>query len=455
MSIPVRLGVGQIISPHLVQLVVHGLPARLCRQGMGQAILTAAGYSSQECSVAGEFLGDLPARFSGCSAAGEVGNSDACLIYVKATAADRRLAQMPRYFRVGQEQVYISKPGQLKQPPPTQPSQQPHSQPATTALPPVAGPRAIRVRQRTAAAARTSHSFATQLCSSQLQALETHVRNSRTPGADRRGLGSAEPSQQPHTIGPFVPAVDTQPPVPMDCQPPSSAEVLPPVTQATAMDVDAAPQPPSPSPSAMDCDTQDSQLPCHQAASSLETQLAGVSMDLIDTCFEWLSVHTHHSVPAIRAAVLHLYAAAPTFLRGSPSEAAVCKRLQAILDQQDGDCGSHRGGPQPATPAPVPTQGPDPAPVPAPAPRPSQLRRTSHSTPARPARPAHRPQVPPGFELQAAQMAAAMALNGLTAPRRSTRSRTQPRAWWTSPQQHGIHSHSRGPSAMGRRPCQP
>ena len=122
--------------------------------------------------------------------------------------------------------------------------------------------------------------------------------NSRTPGADRIGLGSAEPSQQSHTIGPFVPAVDTQPPVLMDCQPPSSAEVLPPVTQAMAMDIDAAPQPPLPSPSAMECDTQDSQLPCHQAASSLETQLAGVSMDLIDTCFEWLSVHTHHSVPA-------------------------------------------------------------------------------------------------------------------------------------------------------------
>ena len=419
MSIPVRLGAGQIISPHLVQLVLHGLPARLCRQGMGQTLLTAAGYPPQEYSVAGEFLGDLPARFSGCHAAAGVGNSDACLVYIAAPAADRRLTQLPRYFFVGTEKVFISRPGQLKQPPAGLSSQQPSSQPAPSTSPSASGPRLIRVRQRTSAAARTSQSLASQPGSTQLQALEAHVRNSRTPGADRSGLGRTFASQQAPVVPAFVPAVDTQPPVPMDCQPPASAEVLDPIAQPTAMDLDAAQQPPSPSSSPMDCDTQELQPSSQhsQASDTLERQLLGVSMDMVDACFEWLSVHTHYSVPAIRAAFLHLYAAEPSFLRGSPSEAAVQHRLVQLLEEQSD------GGPsQPAT----------------------------HCRRPHPA-----PRIPPGFELQAAQMAAAAALAGLAAPRRSARSRRQPGDWWASQQTAKTTQHSRGPSSEGRRPCHP
>jgi hypothetical protein len=43
LRIPVRLGPGQVINPHLVHVVVHGLPARLCRERLGQVLLNSGG----------------------------------------------------------------------------------------------------------------------------------------------------------------------------------------------------------------------------------------------------------------------------------------------------------------------------------------------------------------------------------------------------------------------------
>ena len=54
MTLPVRLGRGSSFCPTLLQLVVHGLPARLCRQGLGHTILRCAGYSETECRVEGD-----------------------------------------------------------------------------------------------------------------------------------------------------------------------------------------------------------------------------------------------------------------------------------------------------------------------------------------------------------------------------------------------------------------
>jgi hypothetical protein len=112
LRIPVRLGPGQLINPHLVHVVVHGLRAGLCREGLRQVLLDLAGCSTTEYGVEGEFLGDLPSRIAACPAAIQVGNSDACLLFIRAPAADRRLSRLPRYFTVGQDRVPISRPGQ-------------------------------------------------------------------------------------------------------------------------------------------------------------------------------------------------------------------------------------------------------------------------------------------------------------------------------------------------------
>jgi hypothetical protein len=47
LRIPVRLGPWQVINPHLVHVVFHGLPARLCREGLGQVLLDSARYSAR------------------------------------------------------------------------------------------------------------------------------------------------------------------------------------------------------------------------------------------------------------------------------------------------------------------------------------------------------------------------------------------------------------------------
>ena len=440
MTIPVRLGEGQLICPTLLQLVVHGLPSRLCRQGLGQTILRCAGYSETECRVEGEFLGDLPARFSGGHAATQVGNSDACLIFITAPAADRRLARLPRYFSVGQEKVYISKPGQLRKPSRGQPPQQP------PAPPPSAGPRPIRVRQRAAAAARSSQAppqpptSGTQR-SHQLQALETHISRSRTPGTDRRGLGSAaaRAAAAAPAAAAFVAATDSQPAVPMDCQPPIGADVLPAIGHATAMDIDASVAPCVPT--AMDCDPppppppqprpQQQPQPSsdQRERKQFERDMAGVSMDMVDACFEWLTVHTHYGVSDIRAAFRRLFDAEPDCLLGSPSEAAVQGRLTSILQRLDSSHAAH-----------VDDRAPGPPPRPRSSPHMRQRRRCDF---------------PPGYEVQAAQMAVAQAMQDLAPIRRSQRSRLPPREWWQTSSVDTCSDTRTGPSTAGRRPARP
>lgn len=61
---PVHMSQGQLISPFLCQLTVHGLPPGLARHDIGQQLLSRAGYTSQECSVEGEFMGDLPTQYA-------------------------------------------------------------------------------------------------------------------------------------------------------------------------------------------------------------------------------------------------------------------------------------------------------------------------------------------------------------------------------------------------------
>jgi hypothetical protein len=66
---------------------------------------------------------------------------------------------------------------------------------------------------------------------------------------------------------------------------------------------------------------------------------------------------------------------------------------------------------------------------------------------------AARPIIPPGFEVEAAQMAASAAFTGI-AVRRSTRSRTQPSAWWAVQPATAPAGPEEGSSAPRRRPEQ-
>jgi hypothetical protein len=164
LRIPVRLGPGQVINPHcgsiiLVHVMVRGLPAGPCREGLGRVLLDSAGCSTTEYSVDGEFLGDLPSRIAACPAAIQVSNSDACLLFIRAPAADRRLSRLPRYFTFGQERVHISRPGQPRQPSshglqPQDPIHQPED--PTHHLEDRRGHQAIRLRHRAAAATRAA-----------------------------------------------------------------------------------------------------------------------------------------------------------------------------------------------------------------------------------------------------------------------------------------------------------
>ncbi len=138
LHIPVHMSQGQLISPFLCQLTVHGLPPSLARQGIGHQLLSRAGYTSQECTVEGEFMGDLPTQYASQQAAAGVGNADACLIFIRPPPGDRELLRMPKSFRIGEERIHISRPGQRL---PT------HTQPLTADSQVVThreGPRTIR-----------------------------------------------------------------------------------------------------------------------------------------------------------------------------------------------------------------------------------------------------------------------------------------------------------------------
>ncbi|CAL5220709.1 g2765 [Coccomyxa viridis] len=148
LHIPVHMSQGQLISPFLCQLTVHGLPPSLARRGIGQQLLSRAGYSSQECTVEGEFMGDLPTQYASQQAAGGVGNADACLIFIRPPPGDRELLRMPKSFRIGEDRIHISRPGQRLAT---------HTQPLKADSQVVThreGPRTIRTRQRVQRAAR-------------------------------------------------------------------------------------------------------------------------------------------------------------------------------------------------------------------------------------------------------------------------------------------------------------
>ena len=150
LHIPVHMSQGQLISPFLCQLTVHGLPPCLARQGIGQQLLSSAGYSSQEYTVEGEFMGDLPTQYASQQAAAGVGNADACLIYVRPPPGDRELLRLPKSFCIGEDRIQISRPGQRG-------LVAPHTQPLTADSQVVThreGPRSIRTRQREQRAAR-------------------------------------------------------------------------------------------------------------------------------------------------------------------------------------------------------------------------------------------------------------------------------------------------------------
>ena len=103
---------GQLVDPTLCQLTLHGLHPRLARRGMGQLLLSMAGYEQQQYTVVGEFMGDLPFHYASQSAAAGVGNAVACLIYIRAPPLDAQLLRLPRSFLIGDEKVHISLPGQ-------------------------------------------------------------------------------------------------------------------------------------------------------------------------------------------------------------------------------------------------------------------------------------------------------------------------------------------------------
>jgi len=90
------------------------LPPSLARQGIGHQLLSRAGDTSQECTVKGEFMGDLPTQYASQQAAAGVDNADACLIFIRPPPGDQELLRMPRSFCIGDERVHISRPGQRR-----------------------------------------------------------------------------------------------------------------------------------------------------------------------------------------------------------------------------------------------------------------------------------------------------------------------------------------------------
>ena len=112
LQIPVSLAQGQLVSLHLCQLTLHGLPPSLAREGIGHSLLSMAGYEQHEYTVEGKFMEDLPTHVASQQPAARVGNADACLIYVRPLLADHRFSRLPRSFMVGEDRVQISGPGQ-------------------------------------------------------------------------------------------------------------------------------------------------------------------------------------------------------------------------------------------------------------------------------------------------------------------------------------------------------
>jgi hypothetical protein len=240
----------------------------------------------------------------------------------------------------------------------------------------------------------------------------------------------------------------------MDCEPPAGAKLRPAMGHASAMNIDTHQPQRSSLPTTMDCDVLSPPPPCTlDERQHFQRHIAVVAMDHVEACFEWLSVHTHYSVPANRAAFRHLYTAGAS-LRGSPSETAVRYQLKCLLHVSDAnpldDPGSRPGpGPDPRCPFPLP--GPRPSQPPRPR-QPPQPQPPSQPPPSPPkTRTTRRSSIPHGFEAEAVRMAAATALPGPPA-RRLTRATTQPTEWWRSTPPHSNSDTSLGPPVTSRRP---
>lgn len=251
-SIPVRMGPGRLLCTHTT-VIVHSLPAEFRNAGLGAALLACAGYAAEECTVRGEFVGELPKDLAACGFGAAVGHGSACLIYVQTPEADRHLGRLPRFFMVDGHRVSISRPQALRQwssVPGTiaaaaaavaaRRPDQAQAAAASTARP--TGPRAIRLRQRATLQATRPQAAPpadSGSLSVQLQHLQAAVRAGRTPGRDRRGLGCHEPAQAPPgriRLGDS----QQQQPTPMDCQTSAPAEPPHSRNQATAMEVDTS-----------------------------------------------------------------------------------------------------------------------------------------------------------------------------------------------------------------------
>ena len=411
LQIPVSLAQGQLVSPHLCQLTLHGLPPSLAREGIGHSLLSMAGYEQHEYTVEGEFMGDLPAHVASQQPAARVGNADACLIYVRPLLADHRFSRLPKSFMVGEDRVQISRPGQQG----LMPSQVQPASAGSHAVTLREGPRPIRTRQRAQRAARRAaqmsksdsgrtaqlpepatrraaqaqqldggqsagqpgplgHAAAPQPQSAALQQLEAAVARSRHGRSDRRGLGSrpAASVAAPHMAA-FVAGAASSQLQDMDCTPPVPALLLPARGHAIDMDIDTA------------------QLQNGTVASPQPMQIERPQMPsaVRDELMEWMESHTALSMQHSRAAIAQLLSRMPHLLMAQPIPQLVYAALRDIDDAE--------------------TQ--------------RQLRAESRPVRQR----CHSPAVPPGFELQAAHSAVARATTGL---RRSSRASRPPAAYW-------------------------
>ena len=377
-----------------------------------------AGYEQQQYTVVGEFMGDLPFHYASQSAAAGVGNADACLIYIRAPPLYAQLSRLPRSFLIGDEKVHISLPGQRGTSSiATAPASAAAAAAVSEAVTYREGPRHIRIRQRGERAARRSAAAPSSAAprpaaqpqqslsqsaapSSALQNIEAAVAGSRHGSGDRRGLGSSSSprSPAPHTPD-FVAATSTAQPQDMDCIPPVAATVLPPRGQLADMDVDTS-QP------ADHAAAQTSPPATAVAPQPMQIDPLMVGEDVRDELMEWMLTHTALTQQGMRAAIARVHAEMPHLLVSQPTPAAVYDALNAIDTAE------------------------------------RQLQPARSRSPQRSS-----PTVPPGFELQAAQRAAAAALAGPVALRRSGRASKPPTQYWIS--QHT------GRTAASRRPSRP
>ena len=133
---------GQLISPFQCQLTLHGLPPSLARQGLGHQLLSGAGYSSQESTVEGEFMKDLPSQFASQRAAAGIGNADACLYSSGHLLGTSSSHACRRSFCLGGEDTHLSAW-------PERPNHTSHTAAADSqVVTHREGPRSIRIRQK-------------------------------------------------------------------------------------------------------------------------------------------------------------------------------------------------------------------------------------------------------------------------------------------------------------------